>query len=209
MLKLPSIAKCQTVDQSANHRVIHDGMSRIPPAELAQLRCITMPIEPYQSQHLDTVIQLSLKAWAPVFDSLQNVMNPAVYRAFYANGWRASQAKAVAEACTSAEAKVWVAVEAESTVGFVAAKLHEEDSMGEIYMVAVDPDWQGRGIGSALIDHALDWMKTSGMAIAMVETGGDPGHAPARYAYEKAGFELLPIARYFKSLSGSALDEKP
>lgn len=127
-------------------------------------------------------------------------MNPTVYRAFYADGWHVSQTQAVEETCTSADTKVWFAVEAETTVGFVAAKLHEEDSMGEIYMVAVDPDWQGQGIGSALIDHALNWMKVSGMAIAMVETGGDPGHAPARYAYEKAGFEQLPIARYFKSL---------
>jgi hypothetical protein len=34
----------------------------------------------------------------------------------------------------------------------------------------------------------------------MVETGGDPGHAPARHVYEKTGFTLLPIARYFKAL---------
>ncbi len=39
--------------------------------------------------------------------------------------------------------------------GFAAAKLHAEDSMGEIYMVAVDPDFQGQGIGSALIEFAL------------------------------------------------------
>jgi RimJ/RimL family protein N-acetyltransferase len=38
------------------------------------------------------------------------------------------------------------------------------------------------------------------MAIAMVETGGDPGHAPARAAYEKAGFRVLPLARYFRKL---------
>jgi hypothetical protein len=38
------------------------------------------------------------------------------------------------------------------------------------------------------------------MDIAVVETGGDPGHAPARAAYEVAGFTLLPIARYFRLL---------
>jgi RimJ/RimL family protein N-acetyltransferase len=38
------------------------------------------------------------------------------------------------------------------------------------------------------------------MAVAMVETGGDPGHAASRRTYEKAGFVLLPIARYFKML---------
>ena len=42
-------------------------------------------------------------------------------------------------------------------------------------MVAVDPDFQGRGIGSALIEFA-HWMKDAGMPIAMVETEGDPGH---------------------------------
>jgi hypothetical protein len=38
------------------------------------------------------------------------------------------------------------------------------------------------------------------MDIAVVETGGDFGHAPARAAYEAAGFTLLPIARYFRLL---------
>jgi hypothetical protein len=37
----------------------------------------------------------------------------------------------------------------------------------------------------------------------MVETGGDPGHERARHTYEKVGFELFPVARYFKKL-GSA-----
>jgi hypothetical protein len=38
------------------------------------------------------------------------------------------------------------------------------------------------------------------MSIAMVETGGDPGHAPARAAYTATGFRLVPVARYFKDL---------
>jgi GNAT superfamily N-acetyltransferase len=67
-------------------------------------------------------------------------------------------------------------------------------------MVGVDPDFQGRGIDAGLIKFALDWMRHAGMSIAMVETGGDPGHGPARRAYEKAGFGLWPVARYFKKL---------
>jgi hypothetical protein len=43
-------------------------------------------------------------------------------------------------------------------------------------------------------------MRSHGMDIAVVETGGDPGHAPARAAYEGAGFTVLPIARYFRLL---------
>ncbi|MEG3897654.1 MULTISPECIES: GNAT family N-acetyltransferase [unclassified Microcoleus] len=157
-------------------------------------------IEPYDAHQLDAVIRLSLRAWAPVFDSIENAMNADVYRAFYPDNWRVSQQKAVEDVCAAEDTNVWVAIDASSTVGFVAVKLHSEDSMGEIYMVAVDPDFQGQGIGTALIEFALNWMKDAGMSVAMVETGGDPGHERARRTYEKVGFELLPVARYFKKL---------
>jgi GNAT superfamily N-acetyltransferase len=158
-----------------------------------------MRIEPYDPRQLDAVIRLSLRAWTPVFDSIQNAMDANVYREFYPD-WRVSQQKAVEDVCAAEDTNVWVAIDAGSTVGFVAVKLDSESSMGEIYMVAVDPHFQGHGIGTALMEFALDWMKDAGMSIAMVETGGDPGHAPARRTYEKLGFGLLPIARYFKKL---------
>ncbi len=77
---------------------------------------------------------------------------------------------------------------------------YPEDSIGEIYMLAVDPDHQGGGIGTALTEFALARIKDARMTVAMVETGGDPGHAAARRTYEKAGYVHLPIARYFKNL---------
>ncbi len=159
-----------------------------------------MQIEPYNAHQLDAVIRLSLRAWSSVFDSIQNAMDADVYQAFYPDSWRVSQQKAVEDVCAAQDTNVWVANDADSVVGFVAVKLDSESRMGEIYMVAVDPDFQGHGIGTALMKFALDWMKEAGMSIAMVETGGDPGHAPARRTYEKLGFGLLPIARYFKKL---------
>jgi ribosomal protein S18 acetylase RimI-like enzyme len=125
-------------------------------------------------------------------------MDVDVYRALYPD-WRVNQQKAVEGVCAAEDTKVWVAIDAGSPVGFVAVKLHSETSLGEIYMIVVDPDFQRRGIGAALTAFALDWMKDAGMSVAMVETGGDPGHAPARRLYEKLGFGLLPIARYFRS----------
>ncbi|KAM3098853.1 GNAT family N-acetyltransferase [Phormidesmis sp. 146-12] len=157
-------------------------------------------IEPYKADQLDAIIRLSLRAWTPVFESIQNAMDFDVYQELYPEDWRVSQQKAVESVCTAKDTDVWVAMDAGSITGFVAVKLDAESRMGEIYMVAVDPDFQDRGIGSALIEFALDWMKEAGMSVAMVETGGDPGHAPARRTYEKLGFGLLPIARYFKKL---------
>jgi len=107
----------------------------------------------------------------------------------------------VEDICTAKKERVWVAEVDDAVVGFVAIELHHpERSMGETSMLAVDPDHQGGGIGTALTEFALDRLKAAGMSVAMVETGGDPGHAAARRTYEKAGYVLLPIARYFKNL---------
>ncbi len=50
-----------------------------------------------------------------------------------------------------------------------------EDSIGEIYMLAVDSDHQGGGLGTALTEFALARIKDAGMAVAMVERGATPG----------------------------------
>ncbi|WP_156114021.1 GNAT family N-acetyltransferase [Myxosarcina sp. GI1] len=159
-----------------------------------------MQIEPYEVHYLDGIICLSLRAWTPVFDSIQKAMDADVYRAFYPDSWHVSQKKAIEDVCAAEDISVWVAIHTDFIVGFVAVKLHSEDSMGEIHMVAVEPEFQGQGIGTTLIKFALDWMKAAGMSVAMVETGGDRGHAPARHTYEKVGFGLFPVARYFKKL---------
>ncbi len=159
-----------------------------------------MVIEPYEDSKLDAIVRLSLRAWEPVFESLKTAMLPDVYRAFYADDWRAAQRRAVESVCADENVPVWVALEETRTVGFVALKLHPEDRMGEVYMIAVDPDFQRRGFATRLTRHSDEWFKNAGMSIVMVETGGDPGHAPARRTYEAVGFRVLPVSRYFKSL---------
>lgn len=145
------------------------------------------------------VIDLSLRAWEPVFASIERTLDgSAVFEAHYPD-WRESQRGAVARAC--ADLPVWVAELDGVVVGFVAVQLHREDLMGEIHMVAVDPSHQGRGVAARLTDLAVGWMAEQGMTTAMVETGGDPGHAPARATYARAGSTLFPVARYFRTVS--------
>ena len=79
--------------------------------------------------------------------------------------------------------------------------------MGEIYVLAVDPQHQGKGLGHALIQHSIERIRTGGMRMVMVETGNDPGHAAARGLYEGTGFKRWPVARYFKDISGEAHQE--
>jgi GNAT superfamily N-acetyltransferase len=107
----------------------------------------------------------------------------------------------VEEVCAGNHGRVWVAEVGGVAVGFVAIDVFDpKRSMGEISILDVDPDHQGGGIGTTLTEFALERLNDDGMKVAMVETGGDPGHAAARRTYEKAGYVLLPVARYFKNL---------
>ena len=157
-------------------------------------------IRPYEVRDAEAVIDFSLRAWAPVFASIERVLGSVIFGRLHPD-WREDQRRAVADVCASQETRVWVAEVEAGVVGFVAVEVYDrERSMGEISMLAVDPDHQGRGIGTTLTGFALERLKDAGMRVAMVETGGDPGHAAARRTYEKAGYVLSPVARYFKNL---------
>ena len=54
----------------------------------------------------------------------------------------------------------------DTVAGFVAARIHDDQRIGEIDMLAVDPPHQGAGIGTALTTFALDWIRASGISIA-------------------------------------------
>lgn len=155
-------------------------------------------IREFDEGDLDAVVGLSLRAWAPVFSSVRAVLEPSgVWPYLYPGGWRDCQRRAVENTCRSADNQVWVAELDGAVAGFVAVRIDTAAGIGEIDMVAVDPDCQRRGIGLLLTRHAGEMIRTAGVPVAVVETGGDPGHAPARRLYERAGFTQLPIARYF------------
>lgn len=103
-------------------------------------------------------------------------------------------------ALSSETVDVWVAEAGDAVAGFGAVQLDHDESIGEIYLLAVDPVYQRNGVGATLTSFAMRLIKNHGMALAMVETGSDAGHAPARRTYEQAGFTELPVSRYFKQL---------
>lgn len=156
-------------------------------------------IRTYSPDDADAVVALSLDAWAPVFDSIRTALGDELFDRSYGDDWRAAQRAAVEHALTSSD-QVWVSEVDGAVAGFVAVIFHVADRTGEIHMVAVAPVHQRQGHGRVLTEWATARIKDAGMLIAMVETGGDPGHAPARAVYEQAGYRLLPVARYFKAV---------
>ena len=157
-------------------------------------------IREFRPDDLGAIVEFSLRAWEPVFASVRDVLGDDMFLRLHPD-WKQDQADAVRSACTNEERDVLVAVTDGRPIGFVAVALNAfHEGMGVIDIIGVDPDHQRRGISSRLTESAVEHMRSRGMDIAVVETGGDPGHQPARAAYEAAGFTLLPIARYFRLL---------
>ena len=156
-------------------------------------------IRTFATQDLDEIVELSLLAWEPIFVSFRSILGPQIYPILYPN-WRKSQQEGVESLCQDEKMNVWVAEAAEKVVGFVAYELNHENKTGEVMLLAVHPDYQNDGIGTALNLQVLKAMKAAGMKLAVVGTGGEDSHAPARRSYEKAGYTPLPLVRYYKDL---------
>ena|SRR5690242_2802101 len=160
---------------------------------------MNIAIRPFATGDMEEVIRLALLAWAPVFRSFEQVLGRIIYSMIYPD-WSRQQAAGVEKVCQDEKTIVWVAEVAGILTGFIAYTVNSEDRVGEVELLAVHPDYQNHGIGTTLNNFVLEQMKESGMKMAVVSTGGDPGHAPARRSYEKAGYTALPLVRYYKNL---------
>ena len=157
-------------------------------------------ILPFAPAHRDAVLQLTVDAWTPVFARTRDEVPGYVLDAFYPDGWERRQRDDVAAMLDTDGARVHVALVQSTLAGFLGLRFHPEDRMGEVHIVAVDPRFQRIGVGAALLAHAERDVRARGLAMMMVETMDDSGHAPARRACEAAGYDRWPVARYFKRL---------
>ncbi len=161
---------------------------------------MTITIRRVRDTDVDALVELTLMAFVPVFDSFRNLLGPAIYSKIWPD-WRKSQREAVEAFCSDPGKRVVLVAEAQgAVVGLVVYQPEADSDKAEVQFLAVHPDYQNRGVGTQLNERALREMKSAGVRLAVVETGGESSHAPARRSYEKAGYTALPLIRYFKEL---------
>lgn len=72
----------------------------------------------------------------------------------------------------------------------------DDPAMGEIYVIGVDPDFQGHGLGRALVVAGLGWLSGVGETTGMLYV--DESNAPARSLYAQLGFTLHHVDRVYE-----------
>jgi GNAT superfamily N-acetyltransferase len=160
----------------------------------------TRPIQEHDLEALEELEELAVLAWEPVFASVRNVLGPEIDTILHPD-WRQRQREEVRRYCVETPGAITLVAEVDGDVaGLIAYELNPETLRGVVDLLAVHPDYQNRGIGAELNRLVLERMRQAGMRIAIVGTGGDPGHAPAGRTYEKAGYTRFPIAHYYQAL---------
>lgn len=161
---------------------------------------MNLTIRTFQSADTPHLVHITLLAFEPIFKSFRNVLGSAIFPLLYPD-WRQTQQSAIESICQNVDTTPLLVAELDGTpIGYLAYTLNPKDKTGEVQLLAVHPDYQNQGAGTCLNLAALDAMKAAGMQLAVVGTGGDPSHAPARKSYSKAGYIPLPLVRYYQDL---------
>jgi len=91
---------------------------------------------------------------------------------------------------------IWIAVEGEAKVGFITVR--PEGGMVHIIWLDVHPDFERRGIGSALLEKVIEIGKSYGLGPLICEVWAENEKAMA--FYDKHGFRRYRwMENYYKN----------
>lgn len=156
-------------------------------------------IMPVEEKHIADCVRIALSVYEDIHESYRELLGKDLHDEFL-HDWKESKARGVTKQLRGENGDVgFVAIMNDQVVGYVSYSI--QGNVGTIGNNAVDPKYRGNGIAGLLYNTVLNDMKKRGAVFATVTTGGDRGHAPARRAYEKAGFSKnLPSVRYIMKL---------
>ena len=160
-----------------------------------------LAVRPYEKRDYARVLDICIAAFEPIHRAFEQALGMRIFKLQYQD-WKEQYAETLRKIrrgtetgrCTS-----WSSTAPSWALFFTVMDARRKT--GEIGLNAVDPKLQGRGIGRAMYEFALNNLKERGAEIACVGTGGDASHAPARRAYEAIGFDkAIPGLHLFKVL---------
>ncbi len=159
-----------------------------------QERVVILPTE---EKHIEDCVRIAMQAWTGIHEEYARRLGEDLHTQLM-SGW--AEEKAADVRAKQRSGNGYVALLDGEVVGFISYAVQGE--LGIVGVNAVDADCRGHGIANKMYRFVLDKMRQEGAKIAKVQTGLDDAHAPARRAYEKAGFQKnLPTVTYYQSLT--------
>lgn len=157
-------------------------------------------IRPYTQDDLETIVDIGNRAWREIYRMFRQTYGDELFAAIVPDE-KTSKGDQIHTHCQHHPEWIFICEEAGCIVGFVTFRLDATRALGTIGNNAVDPECGLKGIGQQMYNAVLAHFKAQGMRFAKVQTGLDDAHAPARRAYQRAGFDIAhEDVTYFKKL---------
>jgi len=102
-------------------------------------------------------------------------------------GWEQQKRDHVDYDLSGSPHSAFVAIVDDEVVGFVCNRLYRHKLTGHVTNLAVAPEWQGQGVGKALLEASLAHFRDHGMRYARIETLEQ--NEKACKFYPSAGFQ--------------------
>lgn len=135
------------------------------------------------------ICEIAKLAWEKIFDYLETSYGKNLYNTVNPD-CRNSKTPAIIRFFEQHPDWLYVAERNGRVVGFICFEINSSTRCGTIGNNAADPECGEKGVGQEMYQAVLEKFRQEGVKAAMVTTGADPAHAPARRAYERAGFKL-------------------
>jgi ribosomal protein S18 acetylase RimI-like enzyme len=163
-------------------------------------KTLDLKIRPLLPTDVDRIQQIRAEAFAPIFRSFRAIVGEALAGPAFEKA-DAEQRLYLDNVLRSSGGSIFVADIAGEIVGFIHLEIDTKDGVGTIGLNAIDPAVSGQGIGTSLYRFAVHFFRDAGLKVVKVSVGGDPSHAAARRAYEKAGFSVgIPSVTLYQKL---------
>ena len=124
-------------------------------------------IRPFREEDRDRLVSITVEAFEPV--SIDRNIE-AAYGTVAGRTWQERKAADVVQDTGVQPEGVFVAMRHGQILGYITTRIDRFSAIGRIPNLAVDAACRGEGIGSALIEHALGYLREQGMALAKIET---------------------------------------
>lgn len=157
-------------------------------------------IRPGRPGDAEVAAEIAVRAWAPIYEWRRQHLGETLFWAEWPEGVECKREQ-VRRTFTE-HPELCLVTELEGRiVGFATWWFEPAKGFAEIGNNAVDPDFQGRDIGTLQCRRVLEIFREKGVRFARVATGLDERHTGARRQYERAGFSLqLPSVMYYLEL---------
>lgn len=162
-----------------------------------------MGIRTFRKEDTECIARIADLAWKHIYDGFCDQVGEEIVEQ-YTGGRRTCKGDSMRSLGREYPDQILIHEEESGAIsGFLFFSMDMVHKIGTIGNNAVDPEFLGKGIAQKLYARVFEIFREHGMTVAKVTTGLDDAHAPARKAYERAGFELrgMPSVTYFKKLS--------